>query len=101
MNISSILNGIAIGKDTSGNFKLTPEGLAVRTTPSGKFVVSKGDQLLDVTDLTFDGGETFVYRLPVQRKDLKPGDIVITAENPLEVLFVRQVHQNGRLTGLD
>jgi hypothetical protein len=35
MNISSILNGIAIGKDTSGNFKFTPDGLAVRTTADG------------------------------------------------------------------
>jgi len=46
MNISSILNGISIGKGHIRNFKLTPEGLAVRTTADGKFFVNKRDRLL-------------------------------------------------------
>src|SRR5258708_5651549 len=101
MNIGSILNGISIGKDTSGNFKLTPEGLAVRTTADGKFFVNKKDRLLDVSDLTFDGAENYVYRLPVQRDDVKAGDLIITSENPFGVLFVHSVHNDGGVKGLD
>lgn len=103
MDISSIFSGILIGKDTSGNFKPSSEGLAVRTTPDGRFFSMTSDhkQLLDVTELTLDGGEAYVYRLPITRKELKPGDLIITSENPFSVLFIEQVHQNGEVRGLD
>jgi len=104
MNINSILNGIKIGKDISGNFKPSFEGLAVRTTADGKFFsMNKAHkQLVDVSDLTLDGGEAYVYRLPVTKNELKPGDLIITSEeNPFRVLFIEQVHPNGEIKGLD
>jgi hypothetical protein len=102
MNISSILNGISIGKDSSGNFKPSIEGLAVRTTADGKFFcLTKEHKLLDVSDLTFDNADPFVYRIPVSKEGLKPGDLIITSENPFNVLFVKTVHQSGEIKGID
>jgi hypothetical protein len=98
MNLQSIFGGIAIGKDLTGNFRQSLKGLAVRRTDD-KFVTLDGDFPIEISDFTFDGTEQYVYRLPVQ--NVKPGDIVITSESPLKVLFVREVEPNGRLVGLD
>jgi hypothetical protein len=101
MNLTSILNGISIGKDTTGNFRLCPEGLAVRTVADGKFFVAKNEGLLDVSDLTIDGAENFVYRVPVRPNDVRKGDLIVTSENPFSVLFVDTVDSNGVLSGVD
>src|SRR6266487_2094120 len=92
MDFKSIFGGIAIGKDISGNFKLSFKGLAIRASDD-KFVAKDGDQFLDVTDLTLDGTENFVYRLPVQ--NVNNGDVVIMSENPFTVMFVQNVDQDG------
>jgi hypothetical protein len=100
MNLNSILNGVSIGKDTSGNFKLSLEGLAVRTS-DGKFLAVKKDRLLDVSELTLDGADGFVYRLPVQKRDVERGDLIITSENPFSVVFVDGVENDGSVKGVD
>lgn len=98
MDIQSLLSGVALGKDTSGNFKPSIKGLAVRR-PDGKFVVHDGQQMLDVSDLTLDGADNFIYRLPMQ--SVKQGDVIITSDSPFSVLFVQDVSDNGKLSGLD
>jgi hypothetical protein len=99
VNLTSIFGDVAIGKDTSGNFRPSIEGLAVRMTPTGKFVAEVHDQLMDVSDLTFDGAENFIFRVPVQQ--IKKGDLIITSENPFYVLFVQKVKDDGTICGLD
>ena len=98
MDTKAIFGRVRIGKDTSGNFKLSFKGLAVRTE-DGKFFAKDGDHMLDVSDLTLDGAEGYIYRLPVQ--SVKPGDLIITSENPFDVLFVQAVGEDGGLSGLD
>jgi hypothetical protein len=87
------LQSPAIGKDTSGNFKFSIKGLAVRGGPDGKFIARDGDQFVDVTDLTFDGAENYIYRLPVEEP--KPRDIIIRSDNPFCALFVTKVEHHG------
>jgi hypothetical protein len=48
MNMQSLLGGIAIGKDSSGNFRPSLKGLAVRIEKN-RFVGLDDGQLLDVT----------------------------------------------------
>ena len=93
MNIKSIFGGAAIGKDMSGNFKLSFKGLAVRTGDHN-YVAKDGGHLIDVTDLTLDGTESFVYRLPVQ--SVECGDVIIMSETPFKVMFVQEVHEDGQ-----
>ncbi len=47
MDASSVLGGIAIGRDTSGNFRLSPAGLAVRF--GDRWVVNENGQLVEMS----------------------------------------------------
>lgn len=98
MNLQSIFGGINIGKDITGNFRQSLKGLAVRR-PDDKFVTLDGNSPIEVSDFTFDGTEQYVYRLPIPK--VKPGDLIVTSENPFNALFVRQVQSNGHLIGVD
>jgi hypothetical protein len=97
MDASSILGGIGIGKDTSGNFRLSPAGLAVRS--GNRWVVNQNNQLLDVTGLTIDSVQNVVVRVPTQQ--VAAGDIIVLSDNPFNVLFVQSVDANGHLHGLE
>jgi len=97
MNVQSLFGGASIGKDVSGNFKVSLKGLAVRATPEGKFVTKDGDHFLDVTDLTLDGTERFIYRLPVP--SVEPGDVVVMSDTPFATMFVQHVAEDGTLEG--
>ena len=100
MDLHSIFGSVAIGKDTSGNFKQSMYGLAVRPASDGKFVARHKGQLTDVTDLVFDGSETLFYRLPT--KDLVPGkDVLVRSDNPFSVLFVDEILAGGLVKGTD
>jgi hypothetical protein len=100
MNLQSIFGGISIGKDTTGNFRSSLKGLAVRASPGGEFLTLDGKNLVDVSDLTIEGTEQYVYRLPVQ--SVKAGDLIITSESPFAALFVQEVvRADGHLLGLD
>src|SRR5438477_6429913 len=100
MNTESIFGSVAVGKDTSGNFRLSPYGLAVRSAPDGRFVARHKDELVDVTDLTFDGSENFVFRIPKKAPEPKK-DIVIRSDSPFSALFVDEVLSDGRVRGTD
>jgi len=97
MDASSVLGGITIGRDTSGNFRLSPAGLAVRF--GDRWVVNENGQLRDVTGLTIESIQNVVVRIPSQR--VAAGDVVVLSDNPLNVLFVQNVDQNGHLHGLE
>jgi len=100
MNLSSILGGTYIGKDTSGNLIPTFVGGVAVQTPDGWFVM-KDSKMLDVSDLILTGTENYVYRIPVDIKNLKPGDLIIKSDNPLDVIFLQEVEKNGNIRGLD
>ncbi len=102
MDIESLLGGVKLGKDTSGNFKLSLAGVAVRPRADAKFVAFEGDHVVEVDDVTFDGGESYIYRIPAEK--VEKGDLIIRSENPFSVLFVTEVRKNGsqmEIVGLD
>ncbi len=84
---SSIL-GPALGRDTSGNFALTVEGLAVRA--GDRFVTAiiddEGAELVDVSSLVISGVDPWVYRLPVTIPSR--GDLILISDNPFSVRYV-------------
>ena len=98
MNLQSLLGGIAIGRDTTGNFRPILKGVAVRIEKN-RFVGLDNGELLDMTPLTFDNADDIVYRMPI--KDPNKGDLIVISDNPLRTLFVQEVLGNGHLTGLD
>jgi len=99
---------VSIGQDTSGYFKLSFNGLAVKA-PDGRFLAyvrdSKDktkDHLLDVSELTLDGTDNFIYRIPVPFKKVKRGDLVITSEDPFSAVFARDdADANGQFSALN
>jgi hypothetical protein len=100
MNTQSLFGSVAIGKDTSGNFKQSVYGLAVRSGPQGRFIARRDGELVDVTDLTFDGTENLVYRFPKKNPTPKQ-DIIIRSDIPFSVLFVEEVSDGGTVKGID
>ncbi len=98
MDIQSLFGSIAIGKDTSLNFKYGIYGIAVKVGDS-KFISRYRGNLVDVTNLTFDGTEQLIYRIPV--KKLSPKDIIIRSDNPFSVLFVEEISDHGVIHGID
>src|SRR5215831_10016280 len=98
MNLHAAFGGIAIGRDNSGNFRPSLRGVAVRVEKS-RFVGLDNNQLLDVTPFTFDNADNVVYRVPVRKPAV--GDLIVTSDAPLRVLFVQVVLDNGHIGGLD
>src|SRR5215510_10481394 len=99
MSLDSIFGSVAIGKDTSGNFKLSPYGLAVRSGPDSRFIARRRDELVDVTDITFAGTENLIYRIP--KRTPSEEDIIIRSDNPFSVLFVDNADDPARVRGTD
>jgi hypothetical protein len=99
MDMKSIFGGVSIGKETSGNIKPSVKGLAVRVG-DGSFMARQGDGLFDVGGFVFDGGERFVFRVPVSAQQIEPGDLLILSDTPFRALFVRAV-RDGIVHGLD
>lgn len=102
MDLSSVLNGISIGKDTTGNFRPTLMGLAVRTD-DGKFVVREGDGFLEFpAEWVPSGGDGYVFRLPVKLHDVKRHDVIVRSETPMRTMFVEKVDAGSKqIEGLD
>jgi hypothetical protein len=98
MNLQSLLGGIAIGRDNSGNFRPSLKGVAVRIERN-RFVGLDNGELLDVTPFTFDNADDIVYRIPI--KDPCEGDLIVISDSPLRAVFVQEVLENGHLKGLD
>ena len=102
MNAGSLYGGVMIGKETSDWIKLSFQGQpAVRSSADGRFVSSDGVQLFDVTGLTLEGSQEYLFRFPVNTGDLRRGDLVVTSDNPFHALFVNAVRPDGRISGLD
>jgi hypothetical protein len=99
MDFKSIFGDISIGRETSGNIRPSIKGPAVRIA-DGTFVAQDGDGLLDVSGFVFDGGEKFVYRLPVNEQQIERNDLLIISDSPFQALFVKEVKQ-GTIVGLN
>src|SRR5437773_909844 len=96
MDLKSLFGGVSIGRDTSGNFKMSLLSdrieLAVRT-PDGQFYAKDKNGLKNVTELTVDAFDGMVFRLPVTK--VKEGDVLIVSESPFTAVFVDKVDSNG------
>ena len=96
MDLKSLFGGVSVGRDTSGNIKVSFVGdklaLAIKST-SGDFFIREKDGLKNVTDLTVDAFEGMVLRLPVTT--VKEGDIIVLSENPFTAAFIDQVETGG------
>ena len=100
MNADSIFGSLAIGKDTSGNFRQSIYGLAVRSTANGRFIALHDKKLVDVTELTIDGTENLIYRIP-KKRPIPKKDIIVRSDNPFAVMFVEEVLAGGTVKGID
>lgn len=91
-----------IGRDVSGNFALSFQGLAV-LTPAGRYVVKdpNADRLLDVTLLMIPGVDPWVFKIPVSIEELKPGDLIVASDSPRSILYVLSTPSNLQITALD
>lgn len=99
MDLKTMFGGVSIGKETSGNIKPSIRGLAVKVA-DGKYVARDGDGFLDVGGFVFDGGDKYVYRLPVNEQQVEPGDLLVMSDSPFQTLFVKSV-KDGTIVGLD
>jgi hypothetical protein len=99
MDLKSIFGGVSIGKETTGNIRPSIKGLAVKVA-DGKFVARDGDGFFDVGDFVFDGGEKYVFRLPVNEDQVVPGDLLVLSDAPFQALFVKTI-KDGTISGLD
>jgi hypothetical protein len=97
--LSSLL-GLRIGQDTTGNFALTPAGLAVLGRDSRYYSFeSYGERarLLDVTSLILPINPG-VYRIPAL--EVRPGDLILISDSPFSALFVIEIAEFG-IVGLE
>lgn len=90
------LFGGQIGPDQSGKFKISMMGLAMKDE-SGSFVAYNREQgeMTDVMDMTFDGMEGAIFRLPVV--EVEEGDLISHGK---DLLYVETVNGN-RVTALN
>jgi hypothetical protein len=100
-SLTSLLGGVAIGLDTSGAFVMTGMGVAV-ARPDGTCVTLDVESglLVDVTALVIAGFNPWVVRVPVPTTAVRRGDIVITSDNPLSLLYAL-AREAGSLVALD
>jgi hypothetical protein len=96
MDLKSLFGGVSVGRDTSGNIKVSFVGdkfaLAIRST-GGDFYIREKNGIKNVTDLTVDAFEGMVLRLPV--KEVKEGEIVVLSESPFTAAFIDEVGTGG------
>ena len=102
MDTKALFGGVSIGRDMSGNFKVSLAGegigLAIRT-PDGQYYARGKDGLRNVTELTVDTFDGLVLKLPVAR--VKEGDILIVSDNPFTAVFVDDVSPEGQVRVLN
>src|SRR5579859_574122 len=97
--------GAQIGKDTSSNFALSLEGLAVRTIDN-RFVVpvleGASANLIDVTGLTI-GIDPYVFRIPIAFENVRPGHLLVRSDSPFSTVFVEKAPDvnKRRIHGID
>lgn len=80
------------GPASSNQFRMSPYGLAVRTTTNGWIAYNaKTGDLMNVDILNFDISK-MIYKMPVALAAIKPGDILMHGGKPV---FVREVAADG------
>jgi hypothetical protein len=89
LDLSSIFG--EFGKDTSGNFKLSTMGLAIKDA-SGKFVCYNGKSMVDVMGMVFNVKDV-IFKMPVA--SVGPKDLIITSGST--PLYVEEVNDDGSL----
>lgn len=101
-SLFSLLFGVQIGNDTSNNFALSINGLAVRT-PCGRYVAKERhhDRLMDVTALLLPMNP-MVVRMPVKPSQVRSGDVIVTSDPPdFSAIYVLDRRESGWIYGLD
>jgi hypothetical protein len=82
----TIFGNFSFGKISTDQFKLSMNGVAVKTN-EGKYVVynAEGNEFVDVTDSLFDIKDG-LFMLPAV--DVAPGDVVVHAKKPYYIVDV-------------
>lgn len=87
MNDSKNIFNFDFGPVNNNEFRMSPYGIAVHTDKGGWIAYDvKENEIIDVNTLNFDASK-FIYKIPVARKDIKIGDILIHNGRPV---FVNQ-----------
>ncbi|MNQ36060.1 hypothetical protein D3C85_495700 [compost metagenome] len=88
-NMDKLFGG-PIGPDQSGKFKISMLGLAMKDD-SGSFVAynREAGEMTDVMDMTFDGMDGAIFRLPVT--EVEEGDLISHGK---DLLYVEEVNGN-------
>jgi hypothetical protein len=97
--------GAQIGKDTTANFALSFNGLALKTLDN-RWVVPSFEEgranLIDVTCLIITGIDPYVFRIPVTLEGVEPGDLLVRSDSPFALAFVEEVDVEARrIRGID
>lgn len=95
-DVLTTLGGVALGRDLTGNFGFTLNGVAV-LRPNGTWVAldAEGDALVDVTPLVLPGMDPLVFRMPSNLDQLRRGDRLIVSDAPFSPLFVLHPFERG------
>lgn len=99
MNLQSIIGNVALGQDTSGRFRSSIYGLAVRVGSGDRFVAWHQGSLVDVSDLLISGMDAWVYRVPVRK--VTANDVIVRSDDPFSVIFVDKASSDSTVTGID
>ena len=91
MNTSNLFK-FDFGPVKSNNFALSPYGLAIRTAANG-WVAYDGSGLIDVEILKVNL-DKMLYKLPVALKDIKAGNIIMHAGQPVYALADYNAEKN-------
>lgn len=88
-NMDKLFGG-PIGPDQSGKFKISMLGLAMKDD-AGSFVAynREAGEMTDVMDMTFDGMDGAIFRLPVT--EVEEGDLISHGK---DLLYVEEVNGN-------
>jgi len=102
MDLKSLFGGVSMGRDTSGNFKMSLVGdrmdLAVKTA-DGQFYARDDGGLRNVTGVTLDAFGGMIFKLPATK--VNKGDVIVVSESPFNAVFVEEAGEDGRLRVLN
>ena len=102
MDLKSLFGGVSMGRDTSGNFKMSLVGdrmdLAVKTA-DGQFYARDEGGLRNVTGVTLDAFGGMIFKLPATK--VNKGDVIVVSESPFNAVFVEEVGEDERVRVLN
>jgi len=101
-SMSSILGGVAVGRDLTGSFALSAYGTAVRRSDQTYVAIDADrDTLIDVTQFILGGLDPCVVRLPIPIGMLRRGDLLVASDSPFSAYYVLKLEEDNSILALD